>query len=100
MNLSDEQLTKLKALLKRRLTRPVRCAGCTEQPEWKVGAVKALVDLDWWLEHQHSQREPNLPFDHQTTPLISVACSGCGFTMLYDATILGVVSEQTGRILL
>lgn len=66
---------------------PRKCPACTQPGPWAIGTVCELREFN----------QGSLVVGGPVTPLVSVSCSNCGATQLFNAIRLGVVDPQTGQ---
>lgn len=64
------------------------CPICISSRFWCVKSVVEVRDFN----------EGNLPHGAAITPIVNVACANCGYTVLFNAILLGVVDPDIGKV--
>ena len=77
-----KDLQKINDVLGGRL--PRSCPACQENPVWTYGGVSAVKKFGEGLVVPMSA----------ATPLVKISCSNCGYTMLFNAVKMGLVSSD------
>jgi len=89
MQLSEAQKQLVIRKIQNVLERQTRCPICQEISKKEIAGIMELRDY----------HEGNFIVGGGVTPVVTVVCSICGGTQLFNAIKLGVVDKGTGKIM-
>ncbi len=89
MQLSEDQKQLVIRKIKNVLKNQAKCPMCQETSKKEIAGIMELRDY----------HEGNFIVGGGVTPVVTVVCSICGGTQLFNAIKLGVVDKSTGKIM-